>query len=42
MEPRFNLYANDVAAKFNRRLVTAARLNVLAGLAGGSYAPGQW
>ncbi|MEU1206926.1 carboxymuconolactone decarboxylase family protein [Nocardia sp. NPDC005825] len=26
MEPRFNLYANDVAAKFNKRLVTAARV----------------
>ncbi|MFE4456033.1 carboxymuconolactone decarboxylase family protein [Nocardia tengchongensis] len=26
MEPRFNLYANDIAAKFNKRLVTAARV----------------
>lgn len=26
MEPRFNLYDNDIAAKFNKRLVTAARV----------------
>ncbi|WP_067712320.1 carboxymuconolactone decarboxylase family protein [Nocardia yamanashiensis] len=26
MEPRFDLYANDVAGKFNKRLVTAARV----------------
>ncbi|MFD6353708.1 carboxymuconolactone decarboxylase family protein [Nocardia tengchongensis] len=26
MEPRFNVYANDIAAKFNKRLVTAARV----------------
>ncbi|WP_067819529.1 carboxymuconolactone decarboxylase family protein [Nocardia inohanensis] len=26
MEPRFNLYANDVAAKFSKRFATAARV----------------